>query len=127
MNPLLEKSYLAGGAVNRYRIAAIGADDDHAVQASAVTSAMFGVFDWPSLTAAVAEDRVDVIVAGIAEVEAGGAITRGDPVTSDASGQAVAAAPALGVNNRIVGTALASAVAGDVIPVLITPSQIQGA
>jgi hypothetical protein len=67
-----------------------------------------------------------VIVAGIAECQAGGAITRGDFLTSDATGKALASAPAAGVNNRVVGIALASGVLDDFIPVLLAQGRIQG-
>lgn len=125
MNRLLTKSYLAGGVINPYRIVKMGADDDHVIQGAAVADSLIGVIDQP-LNATVAEDRVDVTLAGIADVVAGGAITRGDYVTTDATGQAVAAAPGAGVNNGIVGKALVSAAAGDIIPVLLNPGRIQG-
>lgn len=75
----------------------------------------------------VAGERVDVIRAGIADVEFGGNVTRGQPVTADADGKAVAAAPAAGVNAHIVGFAEVSAVAGDIAPVMLTRGVMQGA
>jgi hypothetical protein len=70
---------------------------------------------------------VEIVTHGIAWVEAGAAIAVGLPVTSDASGRGVAAAPAAGTNNRIIGFALEAAVAaGDQIRVLLSPGQIQG-
>ena len=124
MNPLLTKAYDAGAAISRYRIVKFGADDDHVIQSAASTDAMFGIVDIPG--AAVAEDRVDVVVAGIAEVEFGGAVTRGGLITSDASGKAVAAAPGAGTNVDVIGRALVSAVDGDIGPALVVPSQVQG-
>jgi hypothetical protein len=94
------------------------------VQAAAATEAMFGVNTDLTI---VSGERVEVMTHGIAWVEAGAAITIGLPLTSDASGRAVAAAPAAGVNNRIIGIALDAAVAaGDQIRVLLSPGQIQG-
>lgn len=121
----LTKSYLSGAAINPYRIVKMGADDDHVIQGAAVGDVLIGVIDQP-LAASAAEDRVDVTHAGIADVEAGGAVTRGDYVTTDATGQGVAAAPGAGVNNGVVGIALRSAAAGDIFPVLLSPGRIQG-
>lgn len=121
----LTKSYLAGAAINPFRIVKLGADDDHVIQGAAVADSLIGVIDQP-LDAAAAEDRVDVTLAGIADVIAGGAVARGDYVTTDATGQAVAAAPGAGVNNGIVGKAMASAAAGDIFPVLLATGRIQG-
>ena len=59
-------------------------------------------------------------------MEFGGTVARGAPVTADASGKAVAAAPAAGSNVRIIGFAEVSAVAGDIAPVLIAPGVMQG-
>jgi hypothetical protein len=51
----------------------------------------------------------------------------GLPVTADSLGRGVAAAPAAGVNNRIIGFALDAAVAaGDQIRVLLSPGLMQG-
>lgn len=120
----LTKTYLAGAAVNPYRFIKMGAADETVVQAAAVSDPIIGASD--SLGAAATNDRVDVIHTGIVSVKAGGTITRGNPVTSDASGQAVAAAPSAGANNYIGGLALASAVSGDLFPVLLSPGRIQG-
>lgn len=125
MNVLLEKAYLAGAAVNPFRLCKFGADDDHVIQAAAVGDAIIGVIDQPR-AASVAEDRVDVMTHGIADVLLGGTVTRGGLVTTDATGQGVAAAPAAGVNNSVVGRALRSGVTGDIIPVLIAVGQVQG-
>ena len=69
---------------------------------------------------------VDVTLGGPAEVVLGGAVTRGQPLTSDANAAAVAAAPAAGVNAFTSGFALASGVAGDVIPFHAMRGVIQG-
>ena len=106
--PTLIENFKAGAVVAPYRICMPGSDDDHAVQAAAATSGMFGVSD--SLGADAAEGRVDIVTAGVAEVEYGGAVTRGAPLTSDASGRAVAAAS----GNRVIGIARVSGVSGDI-------------
>lgn len=124
-NPTLTKNYEAGAVIAKHRIVKFGADDDHVIQSAAATDDHIGVSD--ELGATAAEKRVDVHHAGIVTVEYGGTVTRGGPLTADADGKAVAAAPATGVNNPIIGRALVSAVAGDLGPMLIAPSVTQGA
>lgn len=122
-NLILAKAFNASGAINPYRIVRI-TSADNVEQAAAVSHTLIGVNS--DLTIASGE-RVEIMTHGIAWVEAGAAIAVGLPVTSDASGRGVAAAPAAGVNNRIIGFALEAAVAaGDQIRVLLSPGQIQG-
>ena len=111
--------------ISQYRFVKFGSDDNHVVQAAAAMDLIIGATGI--LGASAVEDRVDVVMMGIVDMKAGGTITRGALVTADSSGQAVAAAPAAGVNNRVGGIALASAVSGDIIPVMLVQHQIQGA
>ncbi len=122
-NPTLTKNFTAETAVTKYRIVKLGSSDGQVAHATAATDAMIGVV--AELDAAAGE-RVDVHLAGLAEVEFGGTVTRGALVTADAQGRAVAAAPLAGVNNRVLGVAMVSAVSGDIASVLIAPQQIQG-
>lgn len=65
-----------------------------------------------------ADEAVTIVQSGISFVEAGGAISPGDGVTTDATGRAVVAA----VGNAVVGQALETASgAGVQIAVLLTP------
>ena len=122
-NPLLLKGFTAGGAISPYRIVRFSAAET-VVQAAAATEAMFGVNTDLTI---VSGERVEVMTHGIAWVEAGAAITIGAPVTADSVGRGVTAAPAAGVNNRIIGLALDAAVAaGDQIRVLLSPGLMQG-
>jgi hypothetical protein len=122
-NLILAKAFNASGAISPYRIVRI-TSADNVEQAAAVSHTLIGVNS--DLTIASGE-RVEIMTHGIAWVEAGAAIAVGLPVTSDASGRGVAAAPAAGTNNRIIGFALEAAVAaGDQIRVLLSPGQIQG-
>jgi hypothetical protein len=122
-NLILAKAFNASGAISPYRIVRI-TSADNVEQAAAVSHTLIGVNS--DLTVASGE-RVEIMTHGIAWVEAGAAIAVGLPVTSDASGRGVAAAPAAGTNNRIIGFALEAAVAaGDQIRVLLSPGQIQG-
>lgn len=122
-NELLLKSYTAQGAIAKYRLVAFGTADGTVVASSAATSLHIGV--TAELDVASGE-RVDVIRAGLPLVEYGGAVTRGQPLTSDAQGRAVAAAPAAGSNVRIAGFAEVNAVAGDVDRMLFAPGVMQG-
>ncbi len=115
-NPLLAKSYLAATAIEPARIVMLTAADSVGL-ATAATAASIGITD--EITVA-ANQRVDVFVAGIAFVTAGAAVALGAPLTSDASGRAVAAAA---VGDRVVGIALeAAAAAGDRIRAVIAQS-----
>lgn len=123
-NPTLVKSFLSGAAITKYRIVKFGADDDHVVQSTAVSESLIGVNS--EIDAAGAEQRVDIVLRGVAEVEYGGNVTRGDFLTTDGNGKAVAAAPASGVNNGIIGQAMVSGVSGDIGSVNVNQGKIQG-
>lgn len=135
-NPTLIKTLTAEGAIAARRLVALGSGDGQVVQAAASTDALLGV---SGELAAADAGRVDIVLAGLAEVECGGTIARGAPVTADAAGKAVTAVrhthqentaasyqqnatTAAGSAERTIGIALESAVAGDVIHVLISPS-----
>lgn len=123
-NPLLLKNFIAEAAISPYRQVKMGSADGKVTPATAATDMTIGVCNevGPALG-----ERCDIIVVGIAWIEAGAAITRGNLVTSDATGRAVTPAPAAGTNNRYVGIALESAsAAGDIIPVSIHPGMMQG-
>ena len=124
-NILFAKSYNAGGAINANSIVKAGANDYDVLQADGATAAakLLGI---TMEVAAASGERVDVVHCGVADVKLGGTVARGDPITSDASGNGVAAAPGAGTNNRIIGIALISGVSGDIIPVLVAPSMLQG-
>lgn len=124
MNRGLTKSYTTSADVARRLILKLTANDTVA-KATAATDLILGVAD--SAFDVSSGERVDVILDGIAECVAGGNITRGALVTADANGAAVAAAPSAGVNNRVLGIAMKSAVSGDIVDVLIRQHQIQGA
>lgn len=122
-NVVLNKNGVAEAAISPYRIVKFGATDGAYLQAAAATDFLSGVCE--SVGPALGE-RLDVVKAGIADVEFGGTVVRGTPVTADANGKAVAAAPAAGSNVRIIGFAEVSAVLGDIAPVWIEPGVMQG-
>lgn len=92
---------------------------------TAATDQPIGVAEFDTAIGAICA----VIVSGVAKVRAGAAIAPGanNRITSDASGRAVAAAPAAGTNNGLIGFAIEAAAAlGDEIDVFIEPSIFQG-
>ena len=123
-NIKLVKNFIADSAIPAFSIAAFSTVDWHSTQAvSPTASALLGV--TTDIAAAIG-DRSDVIVEGLADVVFGGTVTRGDYLTSDASGRAVTAAPAAGVNNFVIGMAMASGVVGDIGQCLLSQGKIQG-
>lgn len=116
--PGLIMSFLAATLIASHRIVAFGSDDDTVTMASSATDSLVGISD---LGADAIGDRLDVVMDDIAEVEFGGTITRGDPITSDANGKAIKATVA---GSRIIGFAMVSGVVGDIGTVNIVPSKI---
>lgn len=117
------RSHLAESAVAKCLIVKPGSTDMSVVPATAATDLLIGTADE---TNTAVGDMVDVAIGDIAYVLLGGTVTRGQPITSNASGQGVVAAPAAGVNNRIIGFAEVSGVSGDVITYRVAPGVIQG-
>jgi hypothetical protein len=117
------RNYVAEAAIAAYRIVKPGAADGAVIQGAAATDFINGVND--SVAPALGE-RVDIVKSGLAEVQYGGNVTRGAPLTSDATGRAVTAAPAAGSNVRIIGFAEVSGVVDDIGLVLVAPGVMQG-
>ena len=123
-NPLLAVNYLADLAIPINRLAKFGTGDRNVTLATAATDFIIGAVNE---TAIALGERADVVRVGIAWVECGAAVPRGSPITADAVGRAVVAAPAAGINNRIIGFADESGLAaGDVIRFAIAPGLMQG-
>jgi hypothetical protein len=124
MIPGLTRNYKATAAIGANLIVKVGANDNEVLPATASTEDLLGA----STNIDVANgEPCDVIHAGIADIKLGGNVTRGKFVTSDAGACGVQAAPGAGVNAQVIGKALMSGVAGDIIPVLLNVTQIQGA
>lgn len=117
------KSLAAQSAVAAFLILKPGTADMTAVPAAAATDLLLGTAD--SLDKATGE-MVDLDLRPIAEVRLGGAISRGQPITSNAAGKGVVAAPGAGSNVRIIGFAAKNGVAEDVIPYFRAPGVMQG-
>ena len=123
MNPLLTKNYIVGPlAVAAYRFVMFGVADKVVTQAVDETSAIFGVSDAFGNTPG---NRVDIHMLGLAEIALGGVVARGDQLTSDADGKAVKLTDAMLAADvcRAGGIAVASGVAGDIIPIFVVPQR----
>lgn len=120
----IEKSVKCTAAIaTAFLIAKVGADDDTFSQATASTEDLVGVFQHTTTTAG---DEVRVMLTGVSRVKLGGTVARGALLTSDANGKAVAIGAVGGTNYATIGRALASGVADDVVPALLSASRAQG-
>lgn len=119
-NEGLAKTLIAGAAVAARRIVKFGSSDTAVIQAAAATDLSIGVSDL----GADSGGYCDVIVDGIALVEYGGEVTRGQLLTADTNGRAVAAAPAATASARVIGVAMLSGVSGDIGSVLISQGSV---
>ena len=123
-SPIFTKAFEASGNIAKRRIVQVGTKDNSVSRADAssdTTIAERPIGICAELGAKTGE-TVDIHLLGIADCEAGAAITRGSSVEADATGRAVATTVA---NDFVIGIALAAATAaGDIIPVLIAPQRI---
>lgn len=128
-NPQIIKSFLATAAIAGNLAVKFGADDSTVAVATASTDLVIGFTDELGITTddITKGKRVDVVMAGIGEITAGGDVTRGQRLTATTGGKSIAAAPAAGVNAQVSAIALASAADGDIIPALIQLSVMNGA
>ena len=135
---VVSKAMKAGGVIGKYNIVKFGVDDEHVIEAAAAGDSALGV----AQNAAVAEeDAVRVMVIGISRVKLGGTVTRGDFLTSDANGEGVAATrhahtentagtytqnatTAAAAASNVIGRALKSGVAGDIVPIVLMPAAV---
>ncbi len=116
--PLLTKNRTAVGAIERYRIIKLTANDGEATQSSAAADRSLGV---STVDRADDGERIDVEHAGIVPVTYGAdGIVPGTPLTSDANGKAVAAV----ATNFALGFAMESGDTDEVGSVLIAPHQM---
>ena len=126
MNPGLIKNYTGQGSILPMRIVKAGTSDGCVAQASASTDPFLGISSGAVTMSFDDGDPVDVIHRDIADLQLGGVVAYGNYLTSDANGCGIVAAPAAGVNAQVAAKALESGIAGDIIRVLITLTQIQG-
>ncbi len=119
----LTKNFRAGALIAPYLILKFGGDDQTLVPAAGPTDDLIAT---NVELEAKAGERFDAAFGGLPEVRYGGPIGRGKPITSDAQGRAVEAAPAGGVRVRIIGFSIASGVLGDVLAYRPAPGFVTG-
>ncbi|MDD9822304.1 MAG: DUF2190 family protein [Gammaproteobacteria bacterium] len=115
-HPGLLLAFVAGAAVSINRIVKLSADGKVVHSTAAAADAHIGVTNRP----AESGDRVDVAVTGVVAVECGAAVTRGAQLQSDATGKASPAA----AGDRVVGIAMRTGAAGDIVPVLLAQGAV---
>lgn len=119
----LVTSHIAAVALAAYRIAAYGADEDDTTLAVDADTTLMGVScDLPTPVGGVA----DICRSGIAPVEYGGVVDRGDALTADSQGRAIAAVPGDDEVLNCVGHAEVGGVIGDIGAVLVMPHKAYG-
>ena len=119
----LVKNFTAEGVIEQRRIVAFGAEEGHAKRAG-VGDVPLGVSGIRG--AAKAGARIDAYMDGIREVEFGGPVAYGDPLTSDAEGRAIVAAPGAGTSVPIIGRAMDAGDIGVIGHVHVAPSILYG-
>lgn len=130
----VEKSVKCTAAITvAYTIGKFGADDNTVSLATATTDKLLGIFQHVTTAA---NEEVRVMLSGISNLVIGDAVTRGDLITADSAGKGVLAVGHTHTENtagtyaqnaktaaadavRVIGVAMASGIAGDIIPVLI--------
>ena len=115
------QAFIAGATVNPYRIVKFSASGV-VIQGAAATDTTIGINQSPQ--AANATEQTMIALLGLAQVELGGNVARGDLLTTDTVGRAVVslAAP----TDRVIGVALESGSSGAFVPVLISQSKNGG-
>jgi len=119
-NEILNKTFTAFAPVKPYRIVKFSANPGQVQQSVSASDQSFGVSNL--IGADAAGERVDVVVMGIPEVEYGGNVTAGNPLTADAEGKAVVAA----AGDVKIGCAMVTGIAGDIGSVLLGAGGVQG-
>lgn len=99
-----QKNYLLQGSAPPFRIAKFGSADRTVAIATAATDLLIGVTGRYKGNATDGS-QLDVIRDDLCEVEYGGTVTRGQELTSDSVGRAIAATPAALVQTVIAGGA----------------------
>ncbi|WP_304280623.1 capsid cement protein [Caulobacter segnis] len=115
--------YTAAADVAGRRFVKAGGAAGTIIQATGSTDALLGV---SASMGGKSGQVVDVEETGVAEIEYGGAVAVGDPLTSDAVGRAVKANPGAGVVAQVGGYARVAGVLGDFGSMKTARGQIKG-
>lgn len=121
----LVKNFNAEAKIERYRLVRFGATEGRVETATDGTKPLIGatgIHGAPS-----AGDRIDVLMDRVRDIEFGGAVAQGDPLTADGSGRAIKATPAVDTTMFIIGYAMVSVPeAGIFDQFFIAPSALRG-
>lgn len=118
-NHVLVKTFVAGAAIAKNTIVMFDSSDNTVIVATSNTDLPIGV----AITAALnAGDRIDVVLMGIAEIKAAGAITRGDYVVATTGGEGVAGTGAT-AKQQAIGIAMEGVADDDIFSCFLTRSQ----
>ena len=90
-----------------------------AVAVSGATDRPIGVLQNQPVVRSSGYSEAEVTVSGVTKVVAGGNISIGSILTTNASGQAVVAVPGTDTTKFILGTALTAGVSGDYVTAVI--------
>ena len=132
MDRTLIKSYTAAAPVTARRVVRFDTSTPfpNVVQAAAATEAQIGISSNDGENGTLltpAGQRVDVILDGICEAEAGAAFAAGVLLSADAQGRVVTTTAAAGANARFIAVALQpAAAAGDIVQVYLQQGSFQG-
>lgn len=107
------KTFETDTDIESRKVVTFGAGNRKATLATAVANPLIGV---TTDIGTQSNGRVDVIMGGTALVKSGGTIVRGEKLTTDATGNVIAVSAG---TDRVIGIAMESGVADDVISVLI--------
>ncbi|GAB6139916.1 hypothetical protein JCM14076_06450 [Methylosoma difficile] len=121
-NHIFVKSFTPTAALEPYTAVKMGSADGTVAQAVDANDFVVGFVNDRGVSAddVAKGKKVDVVMAGIAEVKAGGTITLGARLSVTTAGKVVTTTPpTAGTTVEVVAIALASAVSNDVIPALI--------
>lgn len=119
--PILTKAYIASEAIGAKKFVKFGTDETDIDICDTAGERVLGIATEAADAGDVTnEKRLNVTIMGIEVVVAGGTVSAGDPVQTDASGDAVALAASTADQN-VAGIAMADALDGDWLPVLLTP------
>ncbi len=117
MIPLLIKSFRAAAVILPCRIVAFS-EASTSSMVSTAAAASDPLAGTTGKLGATAGNLADILVIGEGEVQLGGVVAAGTPLTSNAVGKAVVATVA---GQRIIGFAGAPGVADDIIPYIAAP------
>ncbi len=105
-NFVLDKGYDADAALTKFRAVKMGAAEESVAPVAASTDVAIGIVQFDVTSQDITNKRgASVRLAGISEMEASAAITRGAMVSISANGRAKAAA----TGERVIGIALQAA------------------